>query len=249
LGENVDTILSLKRRPPAKKRGSMTEDSSVASVSSVDEAPIVVMERPRKRRNSVKTESKDVTVGKSKKDRQKKRGSSKFQKVRFPSVTVQVQAEEFDPPCTRRMDAAAPDASSSPDELNYAESKSFLTASSMPVRQVSATTSYDSNQSLPKNIASSTAASAASQIQSNNSASTTATTANASGTSRPLSATLAQLLSTTLPPTDVLFNDDFGDEFANSNNANGHDGGEGTWVTDQGRCLSHNSLVDLAMFY
>eukprot|EP00956_Cyclotella_meneghiniana_P007737 scaffold10336_cov70-Cyclotella_meneghiniana.AAC.4 len=63
----------------------------------------------------------------------------------------------------------------------------------------------------------------------------------------PASATLAQLLSTALPPTEVLFNDNFPgfDDTDNppSENANG------VYINDQGRCLSQNSLVNLAMFY
>lgn len=63
----------------------------------------------------------------------------------------------------------------------------------------------------------------------------------------PASATLAQLLSTALPPTEVLFNDNFPgfDHTAEpqSESANG------VFINDQGSCLSQNSLVNLAMFY
>jgi hypothetical protein len=64
----------------------------------------------------------------------------------------------------------------------------------------------------------------------------------------PASATLAQLLSTALPPTDVLFDDNFDDDFDAAANANLEDA-NGFYVNDQGRCLSQNSLVNLAMFY
>ncbi|KAL3787667.1 hypothetical protein ACHAWO_010327 [Cyclotella atomus] len=64
----------------------------------------------------------------------------------------------------------------------------------------------------------------------------------------PASATLAQLLSTALPPTDVLFDDNFDDDFDAAANANPEDA-SGFYVNDQGRCLSQNSLVNLAMFY
>ena len=68
----------------------------------------------------------------------------------------------------------------------------------------------------------------------------------------PASATLAQLLSTALPPTEVLFDDGFGFDFeAGSANTvkESTDNDGGLYVNDQGRFLSQNSLVNLAMFY
>lgn len=64
----------------------------------------------------------------------------------------------------------------------------------------------------------------------------------------PASATLAHLLSTALPPTDVLFDDDFSVDWDTSANTRS-DNGDGFCVNDQGRFLSQNSLVNLAMFY
>ena len=68
----------------------------------------------------------------------------------------------------------------------------------------------------------------------------------------PASATLAQLLSTALPPTEVLFNDafDFDFETGTDNTAEvSTENANGVYVNDQGRFLSQNSLVNLAMFY
>lgn len=63
----------------------------------------------------------------------------------------------------------------------------------------------------------------------------------------PASTTLAQLLSTALPPSEELFDDNFpGFDDAAINEGND---ANGVYVNDQGRCFSQNSLVNLAMFY
>lgn len=69
----------------------------------------------------------------------------------------------------------------------------------------------------------------------------------------PASATLAAhqlFMSSTLPPAEELF--DFGDFELPANgfeSNSGEDANNGFYVNDQGRCLSQNSLVQLAMFY
>jgi hypothetical protein len=189
LDGNVESLLTLKRRPPVKKRASIDismNDSSSVSVSSMEE----VVERPKKRRNS-------VIKSKSKKDGDKKPPA----KVQFPSEHIPVKAEEYAAPSftgSMSLSATTPFAVSSNPQF-------------LPAAAASRPTSAKPNPA-------------------------------------PASATLAQLLSTALPPTEVLFGDDFsvdlntGETIESSNPS-------GFYVNDQGRCLSQNSLVNLAMFY
>ncbi|KAL3790939.1 hypothetical protein HJC23_004921 [Cyclotella cryptica] len=216
LDANVESLLALKRRPPVKKRASTDGEGcndSTASVSSMDDEAEKILERPKKRRNSVKVDS---TI--SAKDHVQK---LQAKQVGFESKPILVQAQEYGAPSLTSSAtfnaAATPFAISSNPEFppSYVNLGSRATSTHTEVVPTVAT----SQQSIKADPA-------------------------------PASASLAQLLSTALPPTDVLFDDDFSFDFniSTSNGSNGN-ANNGFWVNDEGRCLSQNSLVNLAMFY
>lgn len=206
LNEDVGSLFTLKRRPPAKKRTADDIDCA-ASVSSIEDKSISNKNSNSHKRRCVspKKKSKKSKKVSSKKDKKKQQGK---QLVVGSSMSIQVQTEEFSPSLAQ---------SSAP----IVESKQYQaqTVPSMvrPVRQVSA-----SIESSP----------AVAQQQSNISAS-----------SAECQLTLLELLSTSLPSIDILFN-----EHVDSVD----DEGVPAWVTDDGKYHYHNvdsSLVDLAMLY
>jgi len=212
LDAEVESLLALKRRPPAKKRASTDGEGcndSIASVSSMDDEAEKVVERPKKRRNSSKVDSKM-----SAKDRVEK---PQAKQVEFASKPVLVQAEAYGAPSL--TSSSTMNATATPFAINSNPEfpPSFVNLGSMAAEPMP--TFATTQQSIKADPA-------------------------------PASATLAQLLSTALPPTDVLFDDDFGFDFnvGAANGSNGHTN-NGFWVNDEGRCLSQNSLVNLAMFY
>ena len=186
LTDDLGSIFTLKRRPPAKKRASEDMDAmSVESVSSLEDLSTHSKDsRPSKKcRLSTEKEFK-----KSKKD------GSKMEKQPVASTPLQVKAEEYSPPSPQSVAAV--------ERIQV----QIITSSHWPLVQ----------------------------RQSSISASPTVT----------CQPTLLELLSTSLPPSEILFSDDVVDSV--------DDNGIPAWVTDDGQLHYHNvdsSLIDLAMLY
>jgi hypothetical protein len=186
LTDDLGSIFTLKRRPPAKKRASEDMDAkSVESVSSLEDLSTYSKDsRPSKKcRLSTEKEFK-----KSKKD------GSKMEKQPVASTPLQVKAEEYSPPSPQSVAAV--------ERIQV----QIITSSHWPLVQ----------------------------RQSSISASPTVT----------CQPTLLELLSTSLPPSEILFSDDVVDSV--------DDNGIPAWVTDNGQFHYHNvdsSLIDLAMLY
>ena len=185
LTDDLGSIFTLKRRPPAKKRASEDMDAkSVESVSSLEDLSTYSKDsRPSKKcRLSTEKEFK-----KSKKD------GSKMEKQPVASTPLQVKAEEYSPPSPQSVAAV--------ERIQV----QIITSSHWPLVQ----------------------------RQSSISASPTVT----------CQPTLLELLSTSLPPSEILFSDDVDSV---------DDNGIPAWVTDDGQFHYHNvdsSLIDLAMLY
>ena len=201
LTDDVESLFTLKRRPPAKKRGS-EDDSTVyevlptklSSQSSSSKRRRLSVEKQSKKNSNT---SKKNTDKKGKKKNQKK---EQQQDVVY-SKPVQVQAEECAPPSPTSV------ASLYPARSANSRIRTALTASERV--QVSQKRSMSSSSEEAK-------------------------------IAQP---TLLELLSTSLPPSDILFNDDVDSV---------DDQGIPAWVTDDGKYHYHNvdsSLVDLAMLY
>jgi hypothetical protein len=196
LTDDLGSLFTLKRRPPAKKRASDDMDAlSVESVSSLEELSTFSKDSSPSKKCRLSTERE---VKKSKKNGSKK-DTKKRAHVKQPdavaSTPLQVKAEEFGP--------------SSPQSVAAVESIQVqtITPSHWPLiqRQSSISASHR----------------VACQPQ----------------------PTLLELLSTSLPPSEILFSDDVDSV---------DDNGIPAWVTDDGQFHYHNvdsSLIDLAMLY
>jgi len=192
LTDDVGSLFTLKRRPPAKKRTSEDMDAdSVESVSSMEESSTYGEDSSPSKKCSLSTEKE---VKKSKKDGSKK---DKKKRVQHPylvtSTLSRVKAEEYGPP--------------SPQSVAAVESSQvqIIISSSQPL------------------------------VQQQSSISTSPAVA--------CQPTLLELLSTSLPPSDILFSDDVDSV---------DDNGIPAWVTDDGKFHYHNVdsfLIDLAMIY
>ena len=193
LTDDMGSLFTLKRRPPAKKRASDDMDAmSVESVSSLEELSTYSKDSSPSKKCRLST---DNEVKKSKKYGSKKDTKKPHEKQpdAVASTPLQVKAEEYSPP--------------SPVSVAAVESMQvqIITSSHRPLVQ----------------------------RQSSISASPT-------DTCQP---TLLELLSTSLPPSDILFSDDVDTV---------DDNGIPAWVTDDGQFHYHNvdsSLIDLAMLY
>ncbi|KAL3774531.1 hypothetical protein ACHAW5_008854 [Stephanodiscus triporus] len=195
LTDDVGSLFTLKRRPPAKKRASDDMDSaSVESVSSMEEWSAFSGKNSspsKKCRLSTEEEVKRTKKDGSKKDKIKRSREKKPDIV--ASTPFQVKAEEYGPP--------------SPQSVAAVESIQVHIIKSSHPRRV--------------------------QQQSSNAASPEVA----------CQPSLLELLSTSLPPSDILFSDDVDSV---------DDDGVPAWVTDDGQFQYHNvdsSLIELAMLY
>lgn len=215
LGAETHSLFQLKRRPPVKKRASI--DSAV-SVSSAEEAAAAPVRSAKKARTG---EAKKAPT-------EKKIKNEPQEMIVTHAVPMQVHAEEYAPPSTDLQPQG---------QLQYSQLSSASAAATFAVGSCSLPRpSYMPAHQIiaPSNAINqnATVAAAPQRIITNRPASVMCDTM------------LQELLSTTLPPSDVLFDDDLIEGMSNGNNVP-----DGFWVTDDGRCMSHNSLVDLAMFY
>lgn len=198
LTDDVGSLFTLKRRPPAKKRA-LEADSPIDSALSVvsnEDCTTSSSRNSKKRRPSVETAKPKKTS--SKKDKKKKQAQSGKQQVVVSSMPVVVQAEEFGPPLTQSSTTI--------------QSNNCQVQSAPFVRQVTPIVVQQAPKPTPPPVA------------------------------QP---TMQEMLSTSLPPSDILFNDDLDIDSLD-------DEGVPTWVTDDGKYHYHNvdsSLVDLAMLY
>jgi len=201
LNEDVGSLFTLKRRPPAKKR-TLDDIDCATSVSSIEDKSISNKSSNSSNKRRCVTSKKKSK--KNKKDKKKQQGG--IQQVVASFMPIQVQAEKFSPPLVQ---------SSAPIETNQYKSQS-IPSTVQHVRRVSASSVLSSPFKEQSNV----------------------TASEEEG--QP---TLLELLSTSLPPIDILFNDD-----VNSTD----DEGVPAWITDDGKYHYHNvdsSLVDLAMLY
>jgi hypothetical protein len=216
LTEDVGSLFSLKRRPPAKKRASeCMEMDSAASVSSNDETSTVTTKTSSssKKRRLSPSEKKAKRIKKDKKDKKRRSSQQGKQQVAVSSMPIQVTAEEYAAP-TLQTSAAITNNQFQPQQTPS------IAMAPKPEPQVSAPTEVKSNPTV--------------QAQRSQDMSTSSPEAQP---------TLLELLSTSLPPSDVLFNDEVDSV---------DEEGVPAWVTDDGKYHYHNvdsSLIDLAMLY
>lgn len=215
LDGDVRSLLTLKRRPPAKKRMSV-ESAHVdfaVSVPSHEESSPLSPSRSKKRRVTVEMSPekklKKISKKRSKKDKKKQKLQGK-QQIAVIATPHQVEAEECGPPSNQSSLAIE----SNQNHVLTNENSGVATTTSIttPVQPVSP--SNTSNQS----------------------------TTTSSSTSQP---SLLELLSTSLPPSEILFNDVVDADSMDEE-------GIPAWMTDDGKYHYHNvdsSLVDLAMIY
>lgn len=195
LTDDLGSLFTLKRRPPAKKRASEDMDAmSVESVSSLEDLMGTYSKdssQSKKCRLSTEKEVKKSKKDGSKKD-SKKRAHEK-QPDAVASTPLQVKAEEYSPPSPQSVAA-----------VEHIQVR-IVTSSHRPLVQRQSSIS-----------------------------------ASPPVTCQP---TLLELLSTSLPPSEILFSDDVDSV---------DDNGIPAWVTDDGQFHYHNvdsSLIDLAMLY
>lgn len=211
LSEDVGSLFTLKRRPPAKKRASVCTDiDSSVSVSSHDDtsSTVSVKTSSSSKKRRVTIEKKPKKSSKKDKKEQKKRSQQGKQQVALSSMPIQVKAEEFVAP-TLQTSAA-------------------ITSNQMQPQQSIAMPQPEPQVSAPV-VRSNPPVRAQKQLN-----------LAAQPEAQP---TLLELLSTTLPPSEVLFNDEVDCV---------DDDGVPAWVTDDGKYHYHNvdsSLIDLAMLY
>ncbi|KAL7543758.1 hypothetical protein ACHAWF_007452, partial [Thalassiosira exigua] len=184
LTDDAGSLLTLKRRPPTKKR--VTEDEpnldSSLSISSLEDASSVSTvdstRSSKKRRLSSETKPKKMEkeCSKSRKNckrrKDEKKSSEDKKKVVITSMPLQVQAEEYAPPSTL----------------------------SAPILQ---SNSFQVQKQAPKPISPMSMTPLARRV-SESSKATVAPNTKPQGTSKP---TLLDLLSISLPPPHVLFDD------------------------------------------
>ncbi|KAL3811388.1 hypothetical protein ACHAXA_000467 [Cyclostephanos tholiformis] len=197
LTDDVGSLLTLKRRPPAKKRASDDMDAvSVESVSSMEVSSTYHRKDSTLSNNCDLSTQKEIKKSKSdvrKRDKKHLKRTHKRHSVADVSTPLQVEAENYDLPRPQSVAAV--------ESIQV----QIITSSSQPPFQL---------QSKPL-----------------------ATPAMA------CQPTLLELLSTSLPPSDILFSDDVDSV---------DDNGIPAWVTDDGQFHYHNvdsSLIELAMLY
>ena len=197
LTDDVGSLLTLKRRPPAKKRASDDMDSvSIESVMSMEDSRTYYSQDPSPScglsiEEDVKTSNnKDV----SKRDKKRPKRANEKQSVAGVPASPEVTAASYGLPVPQSVAAV--------ESIQV----QIITSSSQPPLQ-------------PQ---------------------TNMLAAPAIALYQP---TLMELLSTSLPPSDILFSDDV--DFVDDN-------GIPAWVTDDGQFHYHNvdsSLIELAMIY
>lgn len=228
LTQDVGSLFTLKRRPPAKKRASMEAELAsqdcAASVSSMEDSSSSSTKSSKKRRldkkSSKKSSSYKSSSKSSKKDKKRQNQTGK-QQVVVTSVPLQVQAEEYSAPAVTNT--------------QY-QPQPAISASAIGGKQLVIL----SRPGFVRTITNEQVSSSSHTVVSQQSLKPVAAAA-------PLAAqpTLLEMLSTSLPPSDVLFNDNLDADSLD-------DEGVPTWVTDDGQYHYHNvdsSLVDLAMLY
>jgi hypothetical protein len=194
LTDDLGSLFTLKRRPPAKKRASDDMDAmSVESVSSLEELSTHRRDSSPSKKCCPSTEKE---LKKSKKDgseKDTKRGAHENQPAAVASMPLQVKAEEYGSPLPQSVAAVK------------SIQVQIITSSHQPLFQ------QQSRISASPAVA--------------------------------CQPTLLELLSMSLPPSDILFSDDV--DVVDDN-------GIPAWVTDDGQYHYHNvdsSLIDLAMLY
>lgn len=233
LTEDVGSLFTLKRRPPAKKRASMEAELAsqdcAASVSSMEDSssqPKSSKKRRLEKKSSKKSSSSKSSNKSSKKDKKRQNQTGK-QQVVVTSVPLQVQAEEYSAPSPESPIIAVVNTQYQPQLA--------ISASAIGGKQLS----MPSRPGYARTVTNEHASSSSHTVVSQQSAKPVAAAA-------PLAQpTLLEMLSTSLPPSDVLFNDNLDADSLD-------DEGVPTWVTDDGQYHYHNvdsSLVDLAMLY
>lgn len=228
-------MFTLKRRPPAKKRASMEAELAsqdcAASVSSMEDSSSSSTKSSKKRRlekKSSKKSSSSKSSSKSSKKDKKRQNQTGNQQVVVTSVPLQVQAEEYSAPSPVRPIIAVTNTQYQPQPA--------ISASAIGGKQLV----MPSRPGFVRTITNEQVSSSSHTVVSQQSPKPVAAAA-------PLAAqpTLLEMLSTSLPPSDVLFNDNLDADSLD-------DEGVPTWVTDDGQYHYHNvdsSLVDLAMLY
>ncbi|KAL7462497.1 hypothetical protein ACHAXS_002876 [Conticribra weissflogii] len=254
LGTDPQSLLQLKRRPPAKKRASVASLDSSDSVASSDDP----LDRSPKKRRS------DKEGAKSKKPERVRSEGKKMiivkdapQEVKFQSSSpIQVQAEEYVAPSMEKCSLNKPTDIMPVSPFVIGGASQYFHPATVQPKHTSTQHDLPTPQKdtiMTANAPSATTFGPASEaanewaisyqpIKQSNNTNTNVNENNAELFTQH-ETTLQELLSTALPPSDILFNDD--DIICGSRNGNS----EGIWVTDDGKCMSHNSLVDLAMFY
>lgn len=251
LTDDAGSLFALKRRPPAKKRTSVDDADCAASVSSHEHDEVSVdsdKKTKKEKKDKPKAEAKKAKRDKDGKKAKKRKDTSdggKDNDATASAVPLRVRAEEYGPPSSASSDPTsaragkysscqvpiAP-ASSGPTPMQAEPVASSAVAPAV-IRSEPAVTFSSSVtvQPVPSR-----------PIAPRRSQPSHAAAAAAAAAAQP---TLLELLSTSLPPSDVLFDDD-----AHFDSMD--DDGAPAWVTDDGRYHYHDvdsSLVDLAMLY
>lgn len=233
LTDDAGSLFALKRRPPSKKRVSVDSCDqgsgcgAAVSVSTPEDASSASSKVLKKDRAAVEKKAKKSKKEGKKEKKDRKKSSAGKKEVVFTSMPLQVKAEDFGPPSHQRAAAIITGQFQSQPQAPITPAASMAQPLSQPSSQPPMT-------------------------QSNNTIKTATTFAQisamkASSSLLPPEAqpTLLELLSTTLPHSDVLFDDDMESDSMD-------DEGIPMWVTDDGQHHYHNvdsSLVDLAMIY
>lgn len=240
LTDDAGSLFALKRRPPSRKRLSVddVDTNCSASVSSQEDKSVssasTAKSTKKRRLSSEKKSKKDKKDRSSKKDgslkkdgKDKKQSSDDEKQVSIASAPLQVQAEEYAPPSTQSASAI--------------QSNQFKPAAPFnPAPAQSASTSMDTEPLAPPRDYN-PACNSGKQTPTVTFSNTVIVRETPARIPQP---TLMELLSTELPPSEVLFNDDNGVESEDVEFAP-------AWVTDDGRYYHNvdNSLIDLAMIY
>jgi hypothetical protein len=223
LTDDAGSLFQLKRRPPAKKRASMEMENDQSNNDNDCAASVSThdsSDSSKKRRVTVEKKSKKNSSS-SKKDSSKK---EKKDKKSNKSSANKKKVVFTSMPLQVQAEEYSPPSIQSSSVAPLVPNTKASTTPAQPLLQPRA-------QPMPAP-----------------SATTSATIQQSAKPAAPPVAqpTLLELLSTTLPPSDVLFNDNIDEDNMMD------DEGIPTWVTDDGQYHYHNvdsSLVDLAMLY
>lgn len=217
LTEDVGSLFTLKRRPPAKKRASMEAAliDAAASVSSIEETCASSTSSRSTKKRRVSSSERRSSKKSSKSKKDRKRSSQSNGKQQVVVTSMPLQVQA--------EEYSAPSLETSTG-IQTNQFQPSVAPSSMPmIRQVS---EHQPVMAPPRSVV-------------------------AQQPTKPVSSapvaqpTLLEMLSTSLPPSDILFNDDLDVDSMD-------DEGVPAWVTDDGQYHYHNvdsSLVDLAMLY